>query len=715
MLESTRFAAVLAGIFWLNQLPASTDLAILRSGVGITGAPRQLSGSLDVNGNGRRELLVADRWFASLVEEDDSPRGYHEVARVDAPYGKQFANAQLVNVPGATPTLLFQWDDRLELRDAVTLSVKATISGVSGIAAVGDVDGDGVPEIVARKDGLIEFLDPVTLALKASAPIPVDYVFDRIAVVDIIGDSRAEIVSKDGRAYTVERSGNTLVLAEVWNTGITGTWYPSAVEIDGHAAIALFDVRGRSVTVATFHPTPLLRTFKPEDGAGFTPLFFDANHDGRTDIILATSFKVRAVDMESGAMLWERDTLYEAPFIGSVYSPVAIDLDGDGTAEMAWADASYNSGVVAISLPLAGAPRWRSDVNQSHVTDWTRFKRTDGSTSIAYLTYQFQQAPSLGTLGFLDTSRFADQGGSAIDWLPGYSGFSRNILQSALTALPVAGHADAIVVAGAEMQLFSDTPIARWLWTFDGEGALLSSRTFASSVNPQRIVAAQVLDRPEKQLVVAGWVPLGELGTTAQTARVEVVDYATGAVLWQSALLPSYDTAPMPQLEVADLDADGRLDVVVSYGENVTVVTPAAGTGVVSDHVAQSFSLLDRGSGRSAKLATLDNTDVAFYDGISTKPVKTFVLPHYASGIALFAQAPDDTLMFATCGYGELTVQRYVDGAVIATSSPPASFFFSSLAAIDANGDHRTEIIGSDPGFFVWRLDNDYIFRAGFE
>jgi hypothetical protein len=446
------------------------------------------------------------------------------------------------------------------------------------------------------------------------------------------------------------------------------------------------------------------------DGPDFSTIFADVNSDGHVDLITTTNSEVRALDMVSGVTLWERDTIHQTPSIGSVYHPTANDFDGDGTIELAWANAGYSSGVVAISVPLVGAPRWRSDFKQSYVADSTLVRRAGGSSSIAYLTYATQELPGLGTLGFLDGSTFADQGGSDFSWLPGYDGFGRTVRQHAITSLPLDGIVDAVVVAGAEYPIFGGDPIARWLWTFDGNGALQSSRALMSSTDPQRIATAQVLDRPERQLVVAGWMPQGASGP--HSARVEIVDYSTGNVLWQSVPLPTYDGSPITKLDVADLDADGQLEIVVAYGKSVAILNPSTSSDVVAEYAAQQFSLLDRGVGRNAKFATLRGTHVAVYDGLSATPEKTFVLPDWAYCIALFTQAPDDVLMFVTGNYLGLTLRRYADGEILASSN---EFLGFSLSAMDIDGDHRIEIVSSGEGFNIWRLDNDYVFRDGFD
>ena len=136
----------------------------------------------------------------------------------------------------------------------------------------------------------------------------------RLQLTDIVGDERAEIISDNGRAYTVTRSGSTLTSTEVWNAGITGRWNPHVVEFDGHAAIVLHSEFGYSAQLATFRPLPSIRMLIPADGPSFTPLFADADGDGRVDLIAATSGRVRALDLASGATLWERDTIYQVRY-----------------------------------------------------------------------------------------------------------------------------------------------------------------------------------------------------------------------------------------------------------------------------------------------------------------------------------------------------------------------------------------------------------------
>ncbi len=703
MLVCLRLALVVIGFICAAQSFASPDLVQLRSGVGLVGRPIQLSGTLDVNRNGRPELLVSGRFFVTIVEEDISPRRYREIARVDAPPFSDFRGALLVEVPGEAPALLLRWNSRTELRDTATLVVKATLPDFVDSASIGDVDGDGYPEIVAHVAGTVALFDPITLEPRGIVPL----IISGTTVGDILGDARAEIISNDGRAFEITRNGDTLSATEVWNAGLSGPWIPYVINFQGQNAVVLHDAFGYSAQLATFRPTAPLTPLATEGGRSFLPIFADANGDGSTDLITATSDKLRALDIATGLTIWERRTT-NPPYISFLNGPITIDLDGDGTAELVWADASYAGGIVAVSIPPYGLPRWRSHANQYQVTDWTLVSRPDGKPSLAFLT-------QVGTVGFLVTSNlssspFVDQAGSALSWVPGYPAAGRSVEQFAITSSPLQGATGEVVVSGAEDRQGGASSPKRYLWTFASSGALISERTLQSSTYPQSIATAQLLDRPERQLIVAGRMSDPVSGQPANTARVEIVDYATGNLLWQSVPLPMSEGAAMGELRVADMDADGIPEIIFGYLADIRVFKPLRGPNVVASYTAVEFSLLKRGAGRTTKMAILRDSEVAIYDGISATPEKTFKLPSYAYGIALFSQAPDDALMFATSDYGRTTVRRYDDGEIVTSN---INFPSLSLEAIDIDGDNRIELVGEN--LKIWQLEDDYIFRGGFD
>jgi hypothetical protein len=712
MYSMVRWMFAVAALSFSVQLSASTGLTLIRDGVGVVGRPVQLSAKLDSNHNGRGELLITNTESLAIIEEDDSGRGYRELARSRVSNFFGFERAILIDLPGAPPMLLIAWLNGIELRDATTLQPKASMGSSPSALAFGDFDGDGAPEILFRSWGPLLVLDPLTLEERASLPL---FIGGEMVAADILGDARAEVVMGNGIAYSISRSGDQWSATQVWDAKLPEFWRLHVVEYEGRSAIVLHDRFGYSAQLATFWPSPSMRPIVSADESSFSLAFADVNGDSRTDLITATSHQLRALDIATGAILWTRDTIYQEPRIGSISWPVTVDLDGDDKEELVWSgEVPNSSGIVALTVPPVGAPRWRTDDSHSTLIDWTFFKRGNDSSSIAYLTQATEWVPGLSSIGFIDGMTFSDQGGSAFAWLPGYEGITGPyVRQTAIAQSPLAGPIDSVIVVGAESHAPGGEPLASLLWTFDSSGSMSSARVLESSIDPKRVDSAQVLDRSERQVVVAGLLPESKSEPAQQSARVEIVDYDTGNLLWQSAPIPGGLGASMSRLEIADLDADGDPEIVIGYGQVISVFKPRAGAAVQATHVGQHFALLNRGIGVPAVLATLDGLNVHFYEGMSTVPTKSFVLPEPASRIAIFMQPPEDAVMFATASSWQIEVRRYSDGEIEASAISQNSA--RDLIAMDTDGDNRIEFFDVVPGFRVWRLESDSIFRNGFD
>lgn len=699
---------LLGGLASAADLPALTELELVRGSAGVWGTPYALSGTLDSNGNGRPELIVAQGGSVSFVEEDPSARSYREVARIESK-GGQFRTVTGIDRPTGGKDLVIGWFGLTELRDARSLAVKASFPSTADYMTSGDIDGDGLPEILVRMPGgnSIEVRDADTLSSRGHLYMPD---VGRFEIADITGDGRGEIVTGNGRAYTVAPQGEAWSVTPVWDAGIEGVSRAYRVNYEGQTAIAF--ASSTDVHLATFGPFPSVRHVASST-VDFTLVVADADGDGHDDLIMATSSRVRAIDLVTGVTLWDRNTSQQ-PRLGPVYSPVAVDLDGDGIPELVWADANYNAGVVANTLPLTGSPRWRTFHGQSSVADWSLLGRGDGTVSLAYLTDGVGRDTRLGTLGILEGPAFLLQADSGSAWLPGLVP-AQNVGQNALSVLPIAGGDDRLLVAGAEYPNGYGPLLSRWLWTFDARGTLLSSRSLDTDVEPLRVAAAQVLDRPERQVIVAGPLPEPQSGPATHIVRVDIVDHATGEVLWQSMPLPGYGQSAVRSLDVADLDADGVLEVIIGYGSGrIAVLRPASGTGVVAEYIGDSYSILERGPGQTAKLATLTEAEASLYDGVSTSPERTFAVADGAFAIALLTQGPDEELMLVEAGHVRGTVvRRLSDGEVVASSNLLAG---TRLKAIDIDGDNRKEIVGYGAGAFtIFRLGPDRIFYNGFD
>ena len=686
----------LAGVL-LVGIASASELTLVRNGVGLTGHPVDVIGTLDLNGNGHPELLVARPGQVSLVEEVDDPRGYREIARLDGPPIQFLVSALNVQGAGIEPALLLCWaNNRCELRRHGDFRIKATITNAFH-PSLGDVDGDGQPEIVVNRGAETALLDPGTLQVRASFPMP-----GAGLQADILGDARNEIVlvGTQPRAFSISRSGNVWTATEVWNSGLSGAWMVLPLPFEGRTALVLHD--GLTAMLATFGAVPAMRTIESSN-ASVVPIVADANSDGQVDLITASQNMLRALDVGTGALLWERDTAFEEPRLGFVSRPVAYDLDGDGAMELAWGDHASTPGVVTVSMPPIGSARWRSDFGQMHVIDWTMIDRGAGDRALAHLS----MPGGAGAIGIVNATTLADEAGSAHAWWLG----PQAIQAAGITSFATSGNPGAVVVGSALDQ--SGTTTAAWLWYFNTNGEYVSGLATASTLAPERVVAAQVLARPERQLIIAGNMPpTGTPGPVVTMTRVEVVDADTGNVLWQSVALPANAGSAVTQLEAGDLDGDGQLEIVVADTSNVTVLKPSAGTGVVATHPASHFSLLAQGPGQPLLLATLDGNQASFYAGVATVPTKQIPIPEGAITIAMMVDALDDITLFATGGYSGLKLRRYDDGEIVASYDARPTH---SLRAIDLDGNNGIEIVGTGEGLFILRLRSDRVFHDGFD
>lgn len=228
--------------------------------------------------------------------------------------------------------------------DSLTLATEWQFSPYSlrGVAA-GDLDGDGVDELLVTHGSSIEILDvrSHTVAATLTATLPR---FGAMLVADVDGDGEPELLHGDGESV-VSRDAATLAIE--WRVGAY-TGEPTSLalaDVRGDGAPLVFwgvgaDTTGPDFVVAADFRTGE-RVFISHDAVGYVgPVLAEVDGDGVDDLVVASVGEggtnntggLYLLDPETGAV--RRFEALDWHIHDATAALAAYDLDGDGVSEL---------------------------------------------------------------------------------------------------------------------------------------------------------------------------------------------------------------------------------------------------------------------------------------------------------------------------------------------------------------------------------------------
>jgi hypothetical protein len=319
----------------------------------------------DVNGDGRAEIVTATApglsprvtvWPGTWT---GNPRPLRDFAAFDSsatPYGVHVAAGDLNDDGRAEIAAVALTSQGTELRvfdgTGAVLTDVFPFSGDSVYAdslrvAVGDVNGDGTPDLIVAGDtGTGPEIEVLTATGTALFTIPGVDAGESLAIGDVTGDGKPDIVVGDGPGsdphvtvfsgagklestfgpYGQSFTNGVRVAAGDFN-GDGGTGYVAGHGPGGSSEVDLFDANGKSLL--TLHP------FAGGASDGVYVAAADVDGDRHADLVVGADSggEPRVSVYDRSGHLLSSFLAFESGFTGGV-RVAAGDLDGDGKAEI---------------------------------------------------------------------------------------------------------------------------------------------------------------------------------------------------------------------------------------------------------------------------------------------------------------------------------------------------------------------------------------------
>lgn len=607
----------------------------------------------DLDGDGSDEVVatsVADEYpwerYVSVLEA--TAAGY-AIARFSRPIEGSLTALSVFDGDGdGAVEIYLGFDDRLEIRDPITLAVTTTLTEPSSAIrkiVLADGDNDGSLEIIACGEFTTTWIyDAQTGAFERS----IGHFGDDLAVGDVDGDPALEMVFANG---DVVQLASGVATVEWTLPGAAGGQLVELGNIDGDPQLEIFFVSDWQMKVYDFGVATVLWQIDAEVTA---LVVTDVAGDPVPEVVWGEGQwgSVHCHDGVTGTELWSIPN----PQWGFLDLLVA-DTDNDGELEVFWSN--YDNRILVHSA-VTLEQEWNSgpSVDGPFEAIATGDPDDDGELEVLFASTSSDNGYGDGIVFMFDALSHELQWQTGVDTFGGHAW--SGLRDIAVGDVDDDGR-DEVVVAGDDLY---DGAV----FVFQNPGMTPDASYVYPDYGVMRALAIADVDHDGATEIVA-----------ASDGMVHVIDGATGVMEWTG---PNSVSA-VRHLAVANLDLDPALEIVVG-DESLRVfdgITHVQWTSPGSGHFG--LDVVDVDPGPPLEIVAGSGGDLVVYQSSGPDTFAEIdrftVSPEPVGGVTGYRDIEGDlTLAFASAG--AVSAFRVADETIVWSAGP-----FGRNAGLDNN------------------------------